>query len=340
MRAAGILLIPFIVLLGCSAAGAGAGGKGLSMADGPAKGGYPEARYLRATGLGRSEGEARNQAVAELSRIFESKVRSEALDRVRTVSRVSPEKADETTEQWLDSRVQVVTSVELTGVEIAETWRKGDTHYALAVLDRRKARDGWLREMQNIDEKIRGRLDAAEALSSRLMRYRGLREAAGMWVEREVLAGRVRVLGFPEGGSPAYDMREVFRDMSVLRSRMPVFITVEGEEASVFEDRVAEALAEKGFIVTRDRGQAAVVVRGRAEVFPVEPAPPGWKYARARAALSVEDADEGLSVGEVSGERRSSHLSYPEAAARALRNVIAEAAERVVERLEGGDAGD
>jgi len=335
MRAPRVLIIPFIVLISC----AGAGHGGPATTDGPARDSYPEARYLKATGLGRTEGEARSQAVAELSRIFESRVKSEALDRVRTVSRVSPEKADETTEQWLDSRVQVVTSVELKGVEIAETWREGSTYYALAVLDRRKARDGWLREMQNIDERIRGRLDAAEALGSRLMRYRGLREAAGMWVEREVLAGRVRVLGFGEGGSPPYDMKEVFREMAVLKSRMPVFIAVEGEHASVFRDRVAGALANAGFVVTGDSGQAAVVVRGKAEIFPVEPAPPGWKYARARAALRAMDADGGLTVCEVSVERRSSHLNFREAAARALRSAIEEAAERLVGCEEGrGDS--
>lgn len=334
MRAPRVLLVSFIVLMGC----AGAVDAGPSMADGPPGGDYPETLYLRATGLGRSEGEARNQAVAELSRIFESRVRSDALDRVKTVSRVSPDKADETTEQWLDSRVQVVSNVELKGVEIAGTWREGGAHYALAVLDRRKARDGWLRDMRNIDEKIRGRLGAVEALESRLMRYRGLRDAAGMWVEREVLAGRVRVLGFPEGGPPPYDIREVFREMPALKSRMPVFIAVEGEEISVFEDRVAGALAQAGFALAEDIGQAAVVVRGRAEVFPVEPAPQGWKYARARASLSAVDADGGLSVCEVSEERRSSHLNYREAAARALRGVVAEAAERLVECIEGDDA--
>ena len=47
--------------------------------------GYPEEEYLVAVGLGQSEPEAKNRAKAELSRIFESRIKSETLDRMLSV---------------------------------------------------------------------------------------------------------------------------------------------------------------------------------------------------------------------------------------------------------------
>ena len=46
---------------------------------------YTPSKYLTAEGLGQSESEARERAKAELSGIFEAKVSSEVINRVRSV---------------------------------------------------------------------------------------------------------------------------------------------------------------------------------------------------------------------------------------------------------------
>jgi hypothetical protein len=312
-----------LVLLGCS---------GAEVASTPEKD-YPEARYLRATGLGQSEGEARNQAVAELSRVFQSRVRSDTLDRVKVVATISEDRAEETTEQRLRSRIRVMSDVELTGVELAGTWQEGATHYALAVLERRTARDQWLREMEALDQEIAGMLRSARDEPSLLVRYRIFMEAIDLWLSREVLAGRVRVLGFADTGSSAYDMGWVFQAIPALKSRMLVLIDVEGGDAALLTDRLSEDLGRAGFVITEEPGEAVVAVRGSIVVEPVEIDHPDWVYARARVSLSVDDLREGVSIGEVVADERSSHLTYEEASKRAVRRAMEEIWRRLREVL-------
>jgi hypothetical protein len=318
----------FAGFLGCAGAEK-AGGKALAAGQV-----YPASGYLSATGLGLSEGEAKNQAVAGLSRIFESTVMSETLDRVRTMARITEGGTDEATEQRLESRVRVVSGVELKGVEIAKTWRENGTYYATAVLEKQKARDNWLRDIKDIDRRIKGRLKGLDRLPGRLLRYKSLKAVSDLWIEREAVWSRVRVLGFSQAVSSPYDINSVFQKLPEIKSSMPVFLDISGKEASLVGESLAEALGRAGFVVTDSPGGAAVVVEGRVEVAAVDIEHPEWKYARAGVSLSVLDADAGLSVGEVSVEKRSSHLNYEEAAARALRKVAARIAGELVDYLE------
>jgi hypothetical protein len=318
-----LIAIVLLVLPGCS---------GPEVAPSPEKD-YPEARYMRATGLGQTESEARNQAVAELSRVFQSRVQSDTLDRVKVVATISGDRAEETTEQRLRSRIRVISDVELTGVEIAGTWQEDGTHYALAVLERRTARDQWLSEMGALDHEIAGMLRSARFEPSLLVKYRIFMEAIDLWLAREVLAGRVRVLGLEETGSQAYDMSGVFQEIPALKSRMLVLIDVEGEDAALLTDRLSEDLGRAGFVITEEPEEAVVAVRGSIVVEPVEIDHPDWVYARARVALSVDDLREGVSIGEVVADERSSHLTYEEASKRAVRRAVEEVWKRMREVL-------
>lgn len=323
-----VLLWLFAGFLGCAGAEKA---REKSTAEGRA---YPASEYLSATGLGQSEAEARNRAVAELSRIFESTVMSETLDRVKTLSKITEGGIDEATEQRLESRVRVVSRVELKGVEIAGTWVENGIYYATAVLDREKARDNWLRDIKDIDRRIKGRLKLLDRLPGRLLRYKSLKAVSDLWIQREAVLSRLRVLGYGQGVSTPYDINSVFQKLPEIKSSMPVFIDIEGEGAPLVGESLAGALGRAGFVLTDSPGGAAVVVEGRVEVAAVDIEHPEWKYARAGVSLTVLDADAGLSVGEVSAEKRSTHLKYEEAAARALRKVASRISGELVDYLE------
>lgn len=295
---------------------------------------YPPVRYLSAVGLGQSEGEARARAVAELSRIFESKVRSDTLDRVKLVARSAGE---ESLEQEMDSRVRVISNVELKGLEIARTWHEKGTHYALAVLERAKAAENWLNEIEGIDRMIEARLDVLGSAAGKLLRYRSLKAVTGLWLQREVIQSRLTVLGYKAPGPQAYDMRQVFRAASELKADMPVYFDIRGEGAETVREHVAGILGQAGFAVAEDRDEAAVLVRGEVTVEPVDLEHPDWVYARVSVSLSVFDIEADVSVAEVSENRRATHLTYAEAAGRALRKVLPRVARRLIDSLEQED---
>jgi hypothetical protein len=296
--------------------------------------GYPDSLYLKAIGTGESQFEAKDRALEELSRIFEAKVMSDTLDRVRSVVKISGGKTTEDTEQRIESRLNVISQVDLKGVEIAETWKEGSTHNALAVLDRAKARDTWLGEIAGLDEKIASKLEASSSLSGRLMRYRALKEAMSLWLEREVLVSRLSVLGYREGGPTAYDPKAILTGIPRLKAAMPIYLDISGGYAQDARETVSKALGDAGFVMTSDRNDAPVIISGTVNVEPVDIPHPEWKYARGRVALEVRDVEAGLTVGEVKTDKRASHLSMDEAAQKAVKKVLPQASRELVEFLE------
>jgi len=294
---------------------------------------YPASRYLTARGTGQSEQEARNQAVAELSRIFESRVYSDTMDRIKSVVDSS---GSEISEQSIESTIRVVSAMELKGVEIGKTWldREKNVHYALAVLDRLRAREEWMSEVADIDASIEGEFNVYREAPGRFGRYRALRRILGLWIKRESVVSRLRVLGFGRDARPSYEIKEVLSGIPRLRSRMKVHVVFRGPRAGEVAGRTSSVLSSAGYLLVDDRSAADVVVEGSVRVVPVDLRNPGWEFARALVSAVVMDTATGDTVGEVSLKARAGHLTYEEAVHRAVRKVAAPVAERIMEYFE------
>lgn len=314
----------------------GCGGGGGTVGVGPEKAhaataSYSKDRFLVAHGTGESEPEARDRALAELSRIFESRVESDTYDKVSSVISGGEEKLDST----LESAVRVTSMVELKGVEIGEVTRdkRTGTYRAVAVLERRKARDLWTREMTAIDERAAAELAVADKAGGKLGRYMALRRVARLWIEREGVASRLRVLGY-RGTEAPYDTGSVFKRIAGTRAEMAFFVGVEGDAAPSVNEIISGELAKRGFAVTTQKGSADVVISGTVRVAPVKLDNPGWEFARASLSVSVTDAATGLAVVEVEDSKRAGQVSYDEAALRALMGVTRAVASAVAKKLD------
>jgi hypothetical protein len=283
---------------------------------------------LTATGIGQTENEARNQAVAEMSRIFESKVYSETNDRVRAVIHSSGE---ESSQQHIESNIRVMSEIKLKGVEVPEVWfdKEKRLYYARAVLDRFQARDSWLREIDDIDARIEGEFKALGPAESKFLKLKALKKILGLWIEREVIVSRLRVLGFQEGGSAAYDMKSVFQMMPELKKEMLIFVSVHGDHAGTVENEVTEYLGRAGYLMTDTRSRADVLITGEVRSEPVSLNNPGWKFSRAIVSLSIFDSATGSVVGEISENARAAQVTYEEAVTKAVKKVSEAAAEKL-----------
>jgi hypothetical protein len=312
-------------MAGCSSTGTSGGRRFKGAGYDERSAGYQERQYLRAVGTGQSGPEAGNRAVSELSRIFVSRVKSEAVD---TVKSVMVDRKEESLEETLFSKIQVVSEIDLEGIEIPEVWKEGAAHYALAVLDRQKAARGWKLKIEDIDSRMEGDLIAAGRSGSRLLRYRSFRNVATLWAERAVYTSRLNVLGFSAPSMQEEQVRDAIRDMSALKGSMRLYLDISG--SSTLASGVAESLGGEGFILAPEREGADVVIRGSVEVRELDMKAEDWKYARATASLSVLDAVTGESAGEVSENIRSAHVSYGEASQKALRSLTPKVSDAVI----------
>jgi len=327
-----LLIIPILMLVmacgGMTTPPATTAGQ-MNQKDKIAKG-YSEEEYLVAVGLGQSEPEAKNRAKAELSRIFESRIRSDTLDKMRAVLEAS---GTEQFEQSIESKVRVESDIELQGVEIAKIVKKGATYKALAVLDRAKARKEWRRRVLDLDAEADGNMKTYRGAATTLARYRALREVSDIWVKREVIGSRIIVLGFNPPPSP-FDAGEVLRQIPVLRADMPILLDIRSDYSDVVRDSIGEALGRRGFVMTFEESEAAVIIDGTIYVEAVDISHPEWKYARATASLSVIDAENGQSVSDISEARRTAHVSQSEAFEQSVRKVAPKIVDAIIKAID------
>lgn len=294
---------------------------------------YPDADYLTATGASGSEEGARNAALAELSRIFESKIKSDTLDRVKYVSEGGSEKF----KAEIESEVNVATAVLLEGVSIGSEWHDGakKTYYALAMLPRAQARDKWQKDVGSIDAEIQAEINSAESQESVLFKLKSFNKARSLWVKREVLVSRLRVIGSPAPSS-TYDMKNVLNSTARIKSEMLIYVGISGNGSIDAATTLSAALSGKGYGLSRTRSAALAVVEGVAEVSTVDVANPPWKYARASISISMKDAKSGAIAAEVKTDKRAGHLNYEEAGHKAMKEASLMASETLLEFFEQG----
>ena len=294
---------------------------------------YPEAEYLTATGAAGSIDAARNAALTELSRIFESRIKSDTLDRVKYVSEGGSEKF----KAEIESELSVATAVDLEGVRIGNEWYDDakKTYYAVAALPRAQARDKWQKDIGNIDAEIQAELNSAESQESPLFKLKSFNKARALWVKREVLASRLRVIGSQAKASP-YDMKKVLDSTAAIKSEMLIYVGISGSGSIDAADTISTALSGKGYGLSPSRSIAGAVVEGNAEISSVDVSNPPWKYARASVSISMKDAKSGLVAAEVKIDKRAGHLSYVEAGHKAMKEASLKASETLLEFFEQG----
>lgn len=293
--------------------------------------GYPSSKYLTAEGLGQSESEARERAKAELSNIFEAKVSSEVINRVRSVIN---SKDKETVTRDDEQKIRVLSSVDFKGLEIGKVWqdKKQGNYHALAVLNRNKAREEWQGKVDDIDNRIEAMLESLESQKSLFSRLQTLKKARRLWLKKEIVVSRLRVLGFSNASMADYDVKSIITMTSQITSSLIVSINItDGMYGKTISEEITEALSREGYAVTGDAGGANLQISGSVKVSPVDLKNPGWEFARASVSLVMTDTESGLTVGEITEKKRASHLTYDEAAHKAVKGVSALVAEKVVE---------
>ena len=298
---------------------------------------YPSSKYLTAEGIGQSESEARERAKAELSSIFEAKVSSEVINRVRSVINT---KDEETVTRDDEQNIRVLSSVDFKGLEIGRVWHDKDqgNYHALAVLNRQKARDEWQGKVDDIDSRIDAILESVETLKSKFSRLQSLKKARRLWLEKEVVVSRLRVIGFSNASVADYDVKSIINMTSQLSSSLIVSINIsDGIYGKTISDEITEALSREGYAVAGDGGEANIQISGLVKVSPLDLKNPGWEFARASVSLVMTDTESGMTVGEITEKKRASHLTYDEAAHKAVIGVSALVCQKIVEYFNADD---
>lgn len=288
---------------------------------------YPAAEYLTTTGIGRSEKLARKNAIAEMSNYFESKVTSDISDKVKSIVTSGGERVTRKSEQQL----RIISSVELKGVEIAATWydQSQMSYYAVAALDRKKAKNNWQREIELLDDKIEAKLSSTNVLKSPFAKLSPLQEAEKLWIKRATIVSRLSVLGYADRSRPNYSIKKLISQIAKIKASIKINVNIKGHKnASDVADLISEMLTKKDYLLTKGKG-ANIYIKGNVRVDPVNLNSKDWKFSRATISLSIVDAITGSTLAELSENKRQGHRSYKEAGHKAVKKAAALISEKL-----------
>lgn len=281
---------------------------------------FPEDRYLSAQGMGRTRNDARQQALAELSQIFESRVSSEFSSFAR--SSLSSDQAEDF-EKTMESRIHIVSGIRLQGAKIGKEWEDKATgmHNALAVLDRMDAGRGWTSKVEILDHGIQAETQALKTMTGPLSRMASLNRILDLVMERQIWESRLRVIDYPvkDFSHLDTDLGAVMSERSELKSGLRVYIEVQGGHGDRVMEILAQGLTQKGISLVKDPATANARVLGYVEITLLSLDNPNAYFVRAHGNVRVFESQT-LFAG-ISEKVRKGHGDQAEAMHMALESV-------------------
>lgn len=287
-------------------------------------------RYIKAVGIGESDAEARKMAKAELSHMFESNISSQVLTSAKLYT---DEFGGEKFQKSVESKIQIISGVQLRGVQVGRTWydEKSRSYYAEALLDRYRAREEWVEDIEAIDLKIQTEFKHIPLLKSPISRLKPVQRILKLWIERDIIAGRLKVIGFSEPDADTYDLQTLFDMIAQIKAEMRIYVFISGEYSKDVEDAIAAELTGEGFSLSPIKEGADVLVAGSLTTELLALDKPDWKFVRAKVVVEIIDLASGIRVGEVSHQARKGRLDQKEAEYNAVRSASQAVSEKLVD---------
>jgi len=292
---------------------------------------FPETRFLTAKGGGDTEADARRQALAELSSIFESSIQSQTTS--LATSSLGPDNV-ELFEKTIKSRIQVISSVRLEGAKIGTTWQDAATgnFHALAVLDRMDAGRNWSNEMERLDNRLRAEAFALETITGQLSRMAALNRIISMAIERHSLESRMMVIDYPTS-KLELDLSPIFLELAAIQSKLRFYIDITGEHGTIAGKILSQALSQNRILITLDMDKADAWVMGRVEVTPMSLANPKIVFVRAAGNVEVFETDSHDLFTDITENLRKGHVDQNEATHKAVMAISQRISQRLLSTL-------
>lgn len=259
---------------------------------------YPDATYLKGVGVGNDLEAARSNARAEISKIFRARVEQTASESQSESSAARGKKRGPVeSAQQTEMSTRVSTDGLLEGVEIASTWfdKKAKKHYALAVLNKPKARAALGLQIAEKEETMAAVVAQGDKASSPIESARAYARALRASRERDELLPRRRVVDpAPIPDLSGLSTADVERRLADSSSR--ILFSVEAEGGARLRETVTEKLTAMGFRVlestyTRPAIEGPLLsLRCKLTVEPFDRGNATWKFYRWTGSFELRDA--------------------------------------------------
>lgn len=280
---------------------------------------YPSSRFLTGAGSAGDPEAAKDAARGEIAKVFSSRITAATYSSAAEGSFSGGGLSVATASQEVASTVRVAAQKALEGVEIVRAWRDpaDGRHYALAALDRAKARGALLARLSELDG--RGETAARElaAANDRLPRARAALKAQAVLKGREVLIADLRVISPGTPAESPFNAEELRTRSAAALAALDAAVSLKPEPRERVLAELRKALAALG-LQTGGKGEDLLVACEASFEALEDPDPRSrWKWQRGAGSAKLTDARTGREFLAASVTAKEAAASEGEALAKA-----------------------
>lgn len=292
---------------------------------------YSEQSYLIGVGVAKNIDDARTQARAEIIKIFKVQI-AQSAKAVEKEKSIKSGNANTNITGEIASSLETKTFTEgaLEGVTIPETWFDEDkkTYYALAVLDKVKARMSLANRISEAEEKIQSQLTIAENASSSMEEIKALTQILNEWNTRSLLIEQKRIvdpISVPDlPSNPTYS-EIIERRNNALRKIIFIVQHKEQKENDHSMEILKEKITKFGLQIEKEipsvnnPSSMYIIIKYNIDTKLIDRGNKEWKFYNWNGTIEIlEGKPEGKILAAISKDGQESHTSETSAKAKAV----------------------
>jgi len=281
---------------------------------------YPNSQYMTAVGIGDSRKEAENSAASNLSKIFESNIKSE-----ETVNARYQELMKSSNQSSLESQTNINKNISVSSQQTLFNVRYPESYtdnlgrvYVLGVIEREPTAAIYKSKMDDNNSRIAVFVRKYEEQRDPIKRYANIGAALVTAKVNETLGKQLEIIMPGLSFQDTVNSLERITEMCAgAQKEIPFAINISGTQKDDVTGFVSDMLSGLGFPVAA-KGVLRIV--GNESVEPIDLKNDQMKFVRWSYRVSVFDAS-GIAIISLSENGREAHLTREEAVARALRTM-------------------
>jgi len=281
---------------------------------------YPNEKYMTATGSASNAELAKNRALGNLSKIFETHIKESSTTRSDTNVSVNNGSESFTKKHHLAQQIQVRTDKIINGARIAETWKDSSlfTYHSLAVLDRVQAGNNIKSEMSRIDSETQVMLNRSKTNGDVLFSLSALDKAVALQFERQTLQKTLKVIDTRGKGSPAkWNLAELKSKLENKLQKLEIGTAVDSDPIGKLNQSLKSAMGNAGFPAGNGSSSFTLVANLDVQDLGFRQ---GWYWLRGKLSVKMVEAD-GRIRGRKQWSLKVSALQHNDAESRLMSQV-------------------
>jgi len=252
---------------------------------------YPDNLYITATGAASDFELAKDRALANLSKVFEAHINEVSATKSDTYVSLHNMKESIAKSQHLAQLVRVSTNKIIQGSQIAKLWKDDQLsiYYALAVLDRKQARNNIMDEITRIDDETLDTLNAVKYSNKPLQRIAMLEEVITAQTNRRSLNDMLKVInlhgrGYSSEWNISSLQQQLEKELGLLKISSLLEVSTQDEKLDKqLVSLLESSMANSGFPAVENGDYQLVIKLGVQDIGKKQ----GWYWMRGKLSIKL-----------------------------------------------------